>query len=218
LAFEAGPVSALLPLDASGARFNLEVVGVTGVVSSELVGEYRLFVGRVLDAGEADALSAAVQQLAVFDRAVVLLSHRARSARDLRVRLRRMGASDADAAAALQRLQALGLQDDAAYARHLAETRRSAKGASKRRLQQELRRKGLSADVAADAVTAVVGEEAMDEMGAALEAARRRVRSLRSLDPATARRRLHAWLARRGYEADVVRRAVRLALEEPGGD
>jgi hypothetical protein len=122
-AFEAGTVTALTALDTRGARFTLEIAGVSGVVSAELIGDYRLAVGRAIDPSLASALTDSVRRLAVFDHAVAILSRRPRSERDLRVRLRRAGATDADAAAAIAQLQTLGLQSDAAYARHVAETR-----------------------------------------------------------------------------------------------
>ena len=48
----------------------------------------------------------------------------------------------------------------------------------------------------------------LDEEGAALQAARKRLKALASLDAATRRQRLYAFLARRGYESDVVRRVL----------
>lgn len=216
--FGAGTVTALRALDTRGARFVLELAGVTGVVSSQLIGDYRLAVGRSVDATEAASLSAAVRRLAVFDRAVAILSRSPRSARDLRLRLRRAGASDADAATALTQLQALGLQDDTAYARHLAETRAASGRVSKRRLHQELRRNGVAADVSSEAVSEALGDVGFDEQEAALQAARKRARALRGLDAAVAKRRLYAFLARRGYDPNVVARVVRAALDTPDDD
>ena len=217
-AFEAGIVNALAALDTRGARFSLEIAGVSGVVSAELIGDYRLAVGRAIDAMDAAALTAAVRRLAVFDHAVGILSRRPRSERDLRVRLRRAGATDADAAAAIAQLQALGLQNDATYARHVAETRATGARVSKRRVEQELRRKGVAADVASGAVSEALGDVGIDEEEAALAAARKRARSLRNLEPAVARRRLYAFLARRGFDSNLVARVVRAALDSPADD
>jgi len=214
-AFEAGTVTALTALDAGGARFSLEIAGVCGVVSAELIGDHRLAVGLAIDASLASTLTAAVRRLEVFDHAVAILSRRPRSERDLRLRLRRAGATDADAAAAIAQLQTLGLQNDAAYARHVATSRASGGRVSKRRLEQDLRRKGVATDVASEAVSEALGDVGLDEEEAALEAARKRARSLRSLEPAVARRRLYAFLARRGFEPSVIARAVRAALEAP---
>jgi regulatory protein len=43
--------------------------------------------------------------------------------------------------------------------------------------------------------------------------ARRRAETMRGLDPVVRRRRLYAYLARRGYDADDVRRAVEAVIE-----
>src|SRR5688572_12434014 len=108
---EGGSVTVLRALDARGARFELEIGGERRVVSSELIGDFRIAVGRVVDASSAPLLSDGIRRLAVFDLAVAILARRPRSSRDLRLRLLRAGATDADVGAALERLQALGLQD-----------------------------------------------------------------------------------------------------------
>jgi SOS response regulatory protein OraA/RecX len=70
----------------------------------------------------------------------------------------------------------------------------------------------VAADVAADAVAEVFVEEAVDETSVVKQLAERRAAALQGLDPAVRRRRLYASLARRGYDADDVRRAVDAAL------
>lgn len=217
-AFEAGTVTGLAALDTRGARFTLEIAGVSGIVSAELIGDYKLAVGRAIDVVDAESLTAAVRRLAVFDHAVAILSRRPRSERDLRLRLRRAGATDADVTAAIAQLQNLGLQNDAAYARHVAESRAAGARVSKRRVEQELRRKGVAADVASAAVSDALGDVGIDEETAALESARKRARSLRKLEPAVARRRLYAFLARRGFDSNLVARVVRAALDAPDDD
>ena len=210
--FEAGTVRSIRALDIRGARFEMEIEGRYGIVSAELIGEFRLAAGRQIDGSSATALSQAVRKLSVFDQAVAILARRPRSSRDLRLRLLRGGAVEADVTAALERLQRLGLQDDAAFARHVAETRAAAGGVSKRRLQQELRRRGVAADVSTGAVSAALDAVGLDEEGSALAAARKRMRALRGLDPAVARRRLYAFLARRGYDSTLIARVTRDVL------
>ena len=75
-----------------------------------------------------------------------------------------------------------------------------------------LRQKGIAADVAAEAMDATLSEVSLDEYGAALAVAQKRVRALSSLEPAKRRQRLYAFLARRGYEGDVVRRVMNEVL------
>ena len=64
-----------------------------------------------------------------------------------------------------------------------------------------MRAKGVEREV----VERVLDETNLDEHGGALEIARKRLRSLSSYDEETQRRRLSAFLARRGYGWDVVK-------------
>lgn len=155
----------------------------------------------------------AVGRTAVLDKALDLLAVRGRSSRDLRIRLRRAGATDPAITWSLERLASQGLVDDAVYARQVARSRVLGGGVSRRKVVTELRRRGIAAEMAEEAIESTLAEVDLDEHGAALEAARKRVRALQSLDPATRRQRLYAFLARRGYESDVVRRVMREVLE-----
>jgi regulatory protein len=58
------------------------------------------------------------------------------------------------------------------------------------------------------AIDAVFEEEGVDQRSVVEEAARKKLRALRALEPAVRRRRLYAFLARRGYDADDIRQAM----------
>jgi regulatory protein len=131
--------------------------------------------------------------------------------------------------AALARLQDLGLLDDAEYARQLARSQMVGRGYAPRRLQQELARRGVARDVADRAIDIVLTEDAAPgaygaesgvDLTAAIEKlARRKARSLGSLDADTRNRRLYAFLARRGYDSDDIRGVIaRLRTEEQSED
>jgi regulatory protein len=62
--------------------------------------------------------------------------------------------------------------------------------------------------MAVDAISEVVDEERVDADSLIEDAARRKVRSLGSVAPEVARRRLYAFLARRGFAPDEIRRVV----------
>lgn len=216
--FPEGTVTVLRAVDAGGARFLARVNDTDGIVSAGIIGDFALRVGRVLSAEEAGRLTDAAHQLQVFDTAVALLSVKARSARDLRVALRRRGATDEEAAITIARLEELQVIDDAAYARAFARSRAVTARISRRRLQQELARRGVGPEVARAAVGEVLDEVGLDEHGAALAAARKRLRSLVALPGATARQRLYGYLARRGYDAAVVSRVIREVLGADDAD
>lgn len=215
----AGVVTALHERRSGSSRFVVAIDGqIAATVSAELIGQLGLHVGRRVDEDDAHRLAQASALLAVFDKAVELLSVRARSVRDLQGRLRRAGAGDAAISAAVERLHALGLLDDEAYARNLARSRVLSGGVSRRRIGVELQKRGIACDVADEAIAETLDEAELDEDGAARAAATKRLRALASLDPATRRRRLYAFLARRGYPPDVIARALRNVLAEGDAD
>lgn len=100
----------------------------------------------------------------------------------------------------LDRLEAVGLIDDGAYAAMVARTRFAEKGASRRVIAQELSRKGI-AGVHIEAALAQIDED--DEEEAARALLRKKVRSTRSLEPEVRKRRAIAFLARKGYAPSV---------------
>jgi regulatory protein len=158
------------------------------------------------------ALREAAAALATYDRALNLLAFRARSSADLRRKLVEKGEPPALADQAIARLTALGLLNDDEYARQVARGRLLG-GASKRRVQQELWRRGVARDVADDAVSEVVADEEVDEEDSAARVARRKAASLAKLDAPTRRRRLYGFLARRGYDHAAIRAAMSEVLD-----
>jgi len=148
-----------------------------------------------------------VRRAEVFSaRAVALrmLGTRALPSVELVRRLLRKGHVKAAAEAAVQELVAAGLLDDAAFARHYARTRAARQRFGPRRLLADLRRMGLSDRVADAAVRDALEADGVEPRAILREVAARKARSLGGLDPDTARRRLRAYLLRRGFAgADV---------------
>lgn len=107
----------------------------------------------------------------------------------------------------LQRFESAGLINDKHFAEVLVRTRFEAKGASRRAIAEELRRKGVEASIAARALD-VIDEET--EYEAAVEVAYARL-SRGGGNPETLYRRTYAALARKGYSSSVCSRAMREA-------
>jgi regulatory protein len=128
--------------------------------------------------------------------------------KELRDALVRKAEDPAQVEPAIERLLAAGLLDDASFARQYARSRALNSGTSRRRIQQELARKGVSRALADEALAEVFQEEAVDEEGIVEQAARKKLRSLAKLDPLIRNRRLWSFLARRGYDTDAIRRAI----------
>jgi regulatory protein len=153
-----------------------------------------------------------------YERALNLLSFRDRSAKKLAARLIEKGEPPAQVAAAIARLTANGLLDDARFAAARARSGLLGKARSRRRMEQTLALDGVARDVAAAAVQRVLDEEGTDEASLAVRAARKKLRSLSGHPPPVQRDKLYGYLARQGYGSDIVRKALREVLDAPPPD
>ncbi|HJU88160.1 MAG TPA: regulatory protein RecX [Gemmatimonadaceae bacterium] len=192
---------------------------VIGTLALDAIERLGLHVGRAVVPGDFDALGREVQALRTVDRALDMLAVRARSTRDLQRQLIRKGEPPDLVSQALERLTRMGVLDDASYARQVARSKMAGSGVSKRRVRAELFKKGVDRVVADEAIETVVLEDEVDESANLERVAAKKAKTLARLDPQTKRRRLYAFLARRGYESEDISRVVRQLLEEsPSGD
>jgi regulatory protein len=152
------------------------------------------------------------RKLDVHDRALGLLAVRARSRSELERRLSSAGFERDEIAETLDRLTAVGLVDDEAFARAFAEHAVGTRGEGKRAVESALYAKGVPRDTI-ELVVSEVTEERGDESDRALALARSRVGRLAGTEPAAAYRKLFSFLARRGYPPSLSREAARRALE-----
>jgi regulatory protein len=143
-----------------------------------------------------------------YDYALNLLSARPYASQALHRKLIQKQYSAADANDAIRRLVDNGLLDDAKYAEQYARSKILTTGASKRRLTQDLYRKGIKGDVATDAIANVIEQEEIDTDAVIERVARKKLAQLGDLEPLVLRRRLFAFLARRGYDVDEIKRIV----------
>lgn len=204
-----GVVTAIVASGRREGRFDVAVDGKSAVVVSlELIERLGVRVGGVVDEVRGAALADGAAALAVYDRAVGMLAAQGRSAKDLRRRLLMKGAHAEHADAAIARLMDAGFLDDATYARQVARSRVAGRGDSRRRVSQVLAQKGVAREVVDEAVRDVFADEGVDEDVLVEEAARKKVRTLGAVDAATRRRRLYAFLARRGHDGAAIRRVM----------
>ena len=148
------------------------------------------------------------------------IGSRAMSRGMLEDRLRRAGHADAAVASAADRMEAMGLLDDAEFARALLRETLRGRPAGERLLRQKLTQKRVPREVA-DAVLAEhradrreradAGED-VDAAAVAYAVKKAAVPSMQRLDPQARRRRIQGQLARRGFGFEVIDRALREAL------
>jgi regulatory protein len=110
------------------------------------------------------------------------------------------------------RLEQVGLLDDRELASTLVRTLRDRKGLGRSAINAELRRRKVDADAIEEALEEAYPSGGDDELTRAREIAMKRAPQLRSLDAETARRRLGAFLMRKGYSGSVIASAVASAL------
>lgn len=146
--------------------------------------------------------------------ALRLLGQRSYTTRDLTRKLAQKSFSPEEIQKAIQRFTESGLLDDTKFAVNFARTRLAGSGASRRRIRQTLARKGIPQPVSDAAIEQVIEEEGIDTTVSLERVARRKRLALQGLDVHVVRRRLHGFLARRGYDVDEIRRVVAKILTE----
>jgi regulatory protein len=139
--------------------------------------------------------------------ALRLLAVRPRAAVELSRRLRMKGYEPEVTDEVIERLRELGMIDDAAFAGTLVRDRVRLRPSGARRLASELRARGVDEGVAREAIRDTLEGEGTDERELALRAAEKwRTRPGEERD--RARRRLHGFLARRGFGGETIREVM----------
>jgi regulatory protein len=175
------------------------------------VTEFELRTGRVLSVQEIAGLQELDETAKATDAAIRLLTVRPRSVREIQLRLRKKDYDDETIERVIARLRDWKYIDDEAFARFWVENRESNRPRGRRLLEQELRSKGVERETVANAID----DAEIDELAGALEIARAKSRSYRDLDEPVMKRRLGAFLARRGYGYGVIKQVLDQLI---GGD
>ncbi|MFQ5528771.1 MAG: regulatory protein RecX [Gemmatimonadota bacterium] len=188
------------------------------VVPAETVAELRLEVGAPATSEVLDFLETAASDVEALEAALRLLSFRARSRVELQRRLRRSGHALPAIDVAVARCDELGYLDDHAFALAYVRDRLKFRPRGRRVLAAELRVRGVDRTTAVSAIDEAFTEADVSEAELADRLARTRARSLVGLESAVARRRLAAYLARRGFSSATIREAVGQALKDAPTD
>ena len=141
-----------------------------------------------------------------------LLAARAYTARALRRKLAQRDYPPDDADAAVARLLENGLLDDKRYATEFARQKLVHGGTSSRRVEQQLAAKGISRDAIRAAIDDISANETIDVDKTIETLVRKKLASLGDLERENKRRRVFAFLARRGFDLDDIKRAIELMI------
>lgn len=115
----------------------------------------------------------------------------------------------------LDRLEQVGLVDEAEFARSWVRSRHATRGLSRRALAHELRGKGVDDELATAALQPV---DDAAERRAAAQLVARRLRAVRGLPHDKQVTRLAGMLARKGYGGGLAMQVVRAALDGVADD
>lgn len=148
-----------------------------------------------------NTLLATSQRNRAKERALYLLGLRDYSCHELEQKLY-TEATPEIAAAVVERLQEVGLLDDERYAARLARSLSEGKHYPRRRIEQELRRRGISNGLIQTVVFDLEGED-FEQALALLQK-----KYYNKLNDPDSRRRVIAALARRGFSYGAIRRAM----------
>lgn len=182
-------------------------------LAAEIAHAANLRVGDEVDEARLAELERRDRTWQAREAALRLLAVRPRSAVELARRLRMKGYGPDVAEEVIARLKELGLMDDAVFAGMLARDRVRLRPQGSRRLANELRQKGVDEETARAAIRETMEGEQTDERELARRAAAR-WKPRAGEEPAAARRRLHGFLARRGFDGDVIRDVLDETLKQ----
>jgi regulatory protein len=191
-------ITALEPDPRRPGTLRVEVDGVRfGAVPQELARAAGLAIGRAVDVELQERLTEAADAEAAFRTLLRALERRSFARADLGRRLVRKGHPRPAVEAALERAQALGLLDDSAFALNYVQTR-TARGRGPARLARDLMAMGVDR-AHIDRALAAEWPEGTDRAAVPAALASKRAAQLGSLPRPVKRRRLLAYLARRGF-------------------
>jgi regulatory protein len=200
----AGTITALRAQAKDPRRVNVFVNGEFAIgVSLTTISKEGLYVGRTLSDEEYACVERAEGSDKAMQAALRFLEARPRSVAEIRERLRRKEFGDDAIEAAIERLSALDMLNDATFARFWVENRQACRPRGASALRDELRRKGIDRDV----VETILSDEELtgDEAGRALALARAALRKYAGApDRTTFQRRMGGYLQRRGFGFDVI--------------
>lgn len=193
-------ITAITPQKHDAARCNIEVDGRFFCGMQLLtVMEHRLKVGSIVTEEELSQLQLAGERQTALDKALTHISASMKTERDIRDFLRRKGYLQDVADYVVGKMKGYGYLDDEAYARAYAESAGKRKGG--RLIRMELKRKGVS-----DQAIAAALSEGVDE-GAAAKAALEKYLRGKKLDEKTLRK-AYAHLMSKGFDYDTARSAL----------
>jgi regulatory protein len=201
-----GKVTALRVQKRNRDRVNVYLDGEFAFGAAAIVAA-RLHLGQALSDADIAQLRIQDDVERAHEYALNFLSYRPRSEFEVQRALRKKDISDDVSEAVVERLRAAGLVNDREFARYWVDNRLQFNPRGGRSLRHELRQKGISDSIIAEAL------QHLDEEAAARRVAAAAMRRFSGLDAADVRRKMGAYMARRGFSYDVIALLVEEVLQ-----
>lgn len=203
---EAGRIASVQSAGRGGRRVEITLEsGATYLVDTNVAYDAGIAAGLVLELAEMQAVLDADDLLAAKQIATRQLSYRPRSVAELRTTLGQRGFGPQIIDQVIARFTELSYLDDADFARRWIANREQLAPRGARLLKQELRQKGIGAELTEEAIA----EADLNDLDAAMRIAERRLPKMAGLERETQRRRLASYLERRGFSYEIVRQVDR---------
>lgn len=171
-------------------------------ISARIDDAYKLSVGDEISEAEAARLNAAYAKQKTRASAARSLSHHSMSKRDLEKKLISRGFSEEETSETAAWFEERGVLDDGKYSRELAEYYKR-RGFGERKIREELSRHGIPRELIEETLAALGSTER--ELFALIE----KKLCGKSLEDDCTRRKLVAFLTRRGFKFDEIRNALK---------
>jgi regulatory protein len=172
-------------------------------VNENVVARFRLRVGMSLTTDQTASIERGEVRQECFDKAMGYLGRRMHSRAELAKKLSKYEYGQTIIGSVLDQLQELKYVDDLRFAESRARSAAEHKHHGRRRAMMELRKAGVKSEVADRALENVY--ESHNSLAVARELARKKIKSLKRLDPMVARRRLVGMLQRRGFDYEDIK-------------
>ncbi|MHB8840469.1 MAG: regulatory protein RecX [Candidatus Aquicultor sp.] len=169
---------------------------------TETIIEAGLYRGQQLAPSELETLDFSLEKRRAVNRAVLLLSYRARSEHEVSQRLKTAGFDPEIISDAINELRRLGYLNDDDFAQSWTKSRMTSKLYGPKRIKQELKQKGIADEIIAEKLEETASPDKEYELAKKL--AETKVPTYKDLDKNASFRRLSQFLLRRGYTPSTV--------------
>jgi len=200
----AGQITAIHVQKRNSNRANVYIDG-EFAFGVQMIHAARLHTGQYLSDEDIAALRQEDEAERAYEHALTFLSYRPRSQAEVARRLRKKGYADSTITLAIDRLCRASLLDDKAFAEYWIQNREQFRPRGSRALRYELRQKGVDPGIIDASLSQVDEAESAYRVAAERIDRWQRARNTPDLDARTLRRKLTAYLARRGFGYAVIR-------------